>query len=83
MKYDKIVLDYDSNTKNIYDNAGNYLSTIQEGVDVHMYEELDIPTIECSSEEIKPFINNSIVVELVKLGITTDEIIKLKHNDLL
>lgn len=68
----KIVLDYNPVSGEILiPDSGTYIAAFT-GLELH---ELIEPTIES--------INQYTIVELVKLGISTDDILKLKYNNLL
>ena len=79
----KIIVDFESNTRTIYASDGSYVGVIIKGIFVDKLNDIPTSTLECITEDVKPFTTSETIVELVKLGLTPDELVKLKHNELL
>ncbi len=83
MGYDKVIMSFEVSTRTIYDNQGGYIGIVGENIEVEKYNPIETSKLECVVEETKQFTEADTVVELVKLGVTPDELVKLKRSDLI
>jgi len=76
--YKKIIVQYDDSSRSIYDKNGNYLGMLSAEIKPDYFTELE-QLITVKEESTK----DDVIIQLVKLGVSVDEIVKLRHSDLL
>jgi len=77
--YRKIIVQYDDSSRSIYDDNGAYLGLLTTGLEPKYFPLLDQLVTVKETIETK----DDVVVQLVKLGVTVDELVKLRNSDLL